>query len=76
MEEAGPRISLFTVEGQHMASHTQVHADATWIGMVKSVNCKINTVRILLRGEVHACTSFNFHPQLQGILLRSSSQGG
>ena len=76
MEEAGPRISLLTVEGQHMTSHAQVHASTTWIGAVKSVNCKINTVRLFLGSVVRARASFNFHPQLQGILLRSSSQGG
>ena len=48
MGEAGPRISLLTIEGQHMTSHAQVHAGATWISMIKSINCKINTVRILL----------------------------
>ena len=59
-----------------MTSHTQIHAGATWIGVVKSVNREVDTIRILFGGGVHACTSFNFHPHLQGILLRSSSQGG
>ena len=76
MREAGPRVSLLAVEGQHMASHAQVHTGATWIGVVESVNHEIDTIRILLGGSLHAGTSFNFHPHLQGILLRSSSQGG
>ena len=76
MGEAGPRVSLLAIEGQHMTSLAQVHAGATWIGTVKSINCKIDTVRILLWVGVHAHMSFNFHPHLQGILLRSSSQGG
>ena len=54
MEEACPRVSLLSVEGQHMAGHIQVHAGTTWIGMVESVNCKINAVRVFLGGGVHA----------------------
>ena len=76
MREAGPRVSLLAIEGQHMTSQAQVYNGATWIGAVKSVNHEIDTVRILLGGGVHACASFNFHPHLQGILLRSGSQGG
>ena len=30
-----------------MASHAQVHAGATWIGMVKSVNHEMDTIQIL-----------------------------
>ena len=75
IEEACPRVSLLSVEGQHMAGHVQVQAGTTWISMVESINGKINTIRVFLGGGVHTHTSFDFHPHLQGILLGSSSQG-
>ena len=31
-----------------MASHFQVHAGTTGIGVIDSINCKINTVRVVL----------------------------
>ena len=51
VEEACPRVSLLSIEGQHMAGHIQVHASTTWIGVVESVNCKINAVRVFLGVE-------------------------
>ena len=47
-----------------MASHIQVHASTTGIGVIDSVNCKINTVGIILGGGVHARASLDFHPHL------------
>ena len=51
VEKAFPRVSLLSIKGQHMAGHIQVHAGTTWIGMINSVNCKINAVRVFLRVE-------------------------
>ena len=59
-----------------MARHIQVHASTTGIGMIDSINGKINAVGVYLGGEVHARASLDFHPHLQGILLGTSSQGG
>ena len=67
MDEAGFRISLFTIKGYHVTSLAQVHSCATWVSMIKSINCKIDTIRILIRGSIHTHSDFNFHPQLQGI---------
>ena len=51
VEEACSRVILLSVEGQHMASHIQVHAGTTWICAIESVNCKINAVRVFLGVE-------------------------
>ena len=51
MEEACPRVGLLSIEGQHMASHIQVHASTTGIGVFDSINCKINAVGVVLRVE-------------------------
>ena len=59
-----------------MASHVQVHASTTGVGTIDSMDRKINTVRVVLGGGVHAQANLDFHPHLQGILLRMSSQGG
>ena len=59
-----PRVGLLSIEGQHMASHVQVHAGTTRVGAIDSVNCKINAVGVILRGGVHARASLNFHPHL------------
>ena len=58
-----------------MASHAQVHASTPRVGMVDSVDGKIDTVRVFVWGGVHAPTSLDFYPQLQGIRFRSSSRG-
>ena len=76
MKEACSRVGLLSIKGQHMASHTQIHASTPRVGVVDSVDGKINAVRVFIGGGIHACASFDFHPHLQGILLRSSSQGG
>ena len=47
-----------------MASHVQVHASTTEIGMIDSVNYKINAVGVVLGGGVHAWASLDFHPHL------------
>ena len=64
VEEACPRVGLLFIEGQHMASHVQVHASTTGIGAIDSINYKINTVGVILGGGVHAQASLNFHPHL------------
>ena len=66
LEEACPRVSLLSIEGQHMAGHVQVHAGTTWIGMINSINCKINAVRVFFGGGVHAHASLNFPPTSPG----------
>ena len=58
-----------------MASHIQVHASIPRVGAVDGVNGKIDTVRVFIGGGVHTRASFDFYPQLQGILFRSSSRG-
>ena len=64
MEEACPKVSLLSIEGQHMASLIQVHASTTRVGMIDDVNCKIDAVGVILGGKLHAWASLNFHPQL------------
>ena len=76
MKEACSRVGLLSIKGQHMASHAQVHASTPRVGMVDSVDGKIDAVRVFIGGGIHAHTSFDFHSHLQGILLRLSSQGG
>ena len=76
MKEACSRVGLLSIKGQHMATHIQVHASTPRIGVIDSVDGKINTVRIFIGGGVHTHTSFDFYSQLQGILFSSSSQGG
>ena len=42
-----------------MASHAQVHASTTGVGMIDSINGKINAVGVFIRGGVHIWTSLN-----------------
>ena len=58
VEEACPRVDLLSIKGQHMASHIQVHASTTGVGAIDSVNGKISTVGVFIRGGVHAAKIF------------------
>ena len=60
VEEACPRVGLPSIEGQHMASHIQVHASTTWIGVIDCINYKINAVGVILGGGVHVRASDSF----------------
>ena len=64
VEEACPRVGLLSIEGQHMAGHIQVYASTTRIGVIDSVNYKINAVGVVLGGGVHAQASLDFHSHL------------
>ena len=47
-----------------MASHIQVHASTTRVGVIDSLDREINAVRVILGGGVHARANLNFHPHL------------
>ena len=72
-KKACSRVGLLSIKGQHVASHAKVHASTPRVGVVDSVDGEIDTVRVFFGGGMHAHASFDFHPHLQGILLRSSS---
>ena len=44
MEKAGPRVGLLSIKGQHMACQVQVHASTTGIGVIDSIDSKIDAL--------------------------------
>ena len=55
VEEACPRVDLLSIKGQQMASHIQVHASTTGVGVIDSVNGKNQHCRSLHRGWSTCC---------------------
>ena len=60
MKEACSRVGLLSIKGQHMASHVQVHASTPRVGMVDSVDGKINTVSVFA-GVVYTSAPVSTH---------------
>ena len=48
VKEACSRVGLLSIKGQHMASHAQVHASTPRVGVVDSVDGKIDTVKVFV----------------------------